>query len=274
MIIPRILFLGGNGHCAARLDPARAVMTGEAPFELWDTAYPGFEGRPRSTSLPEFLDSVRDRLEEATEATHGSILIYATGIGALLALCLRARGEIVGRRLLFQAPVLWGLERRLMPRLMRLRPVQAAAHRVFATRPFRKWFERRHLPANMDPALVSAFHEGYARCAALPDLFRWMNPSLLRRLEVDLVARRGALDEIAVWWGDRDRVVTPTELRLTEGALGRRWPLRVFRGWGHYPMLEDPRGWVEALAAVAQPPPTGGRNTSSSPSSRAASNGA
>src|SRR5262245_28701084 len=113
--LARVLFLGGNGHCAARLHPARAALReraeemGAPPFELRDTAYPGFEGRLRASSLREFLDVVRDRLLEATEGSQGATLVYGTGIGALLALCLRARGELRDRRLLFQAPVLWGL---------------------------------------------------------------------------------------------------------------------------------------------------------------------
>ena len=253
----RVLFLGGNGHCAARLEPARAALrqgaeeTGTTPFELLDTAYPGFEGRPRAAGLPEFLDSTGDQLREASEAGRGPLLVYATGIGALVALCLRARGDLLGLRLLFQAPVLWGLEKRLMPWLMRLAPLRAALPRLFASRPFRAWFRRRYLPSSLDPDLVQAFQEGYAHCAALPDLFRWLNPALLRRLEGDLAARHEALEGIGVWWGDRDPVVSPEELRLTERALGLRWPLRLFPGWGHYPMLEDPRAWVAALAAEA-----------------------
>jgi pimeloyl-ACP methyl ester carboxylesterase len=130
----------------------------------------------------------------------------------------------------------------------------------------------------MDPLLVRAFHGGYAACAALPDLFQWLSPALLRRLEASLAARRDAIEGIGVWWGGRDRVVTPEELRLTERALGVSWPLRLFEAWGHYPMLEDPRGWVAALVSFLQapwePPLTGGMKTTSSPSFSRVSKGA
>jgi hypothetical protein len=44
-------------------------------------------------------------------------------------------------------------------------------------------------------------------------------------------------------------VVTPEELRVTEGVLGVRWPLRVFAEWGHYPMLQRPAEWVGEIAS-------------------------
>jgi hypothetical protein len=83
------------------------------------------------------------------------------------------------------------------------------------------------------------------------DLFRWCGPSWLRELE-SLVARApDTLVNVEVWWGARDRVVDPTELRWTERAIGVRWPERMFASWGHYPMIDDPEGWVDAVAATA-----------------------
>lgn len=275
-----LLFLGGNGHCAARLEPARRALAdrarriGEHSFHLLDTAYPGFEGRPRAPHLQAFLDSVEEQLLRGARAYPGASLIYATGIGGLLGLCLRARGGTLDLPLLLQAPVLWGLERRWMPTLMRLRHARRAASRLFVSRAFTAWFRWRHLPSGLDPAATAEFFAGYACCGALADLFDWLRPSLLRDLEARFSTRPQALSNVSVWWGGRDRVVTTAELRLTEATLRTRWPLRVFDAWGHYPMLEDPVGWVEALAALLQPPLTGGRNTSSSPSFSGVSKGA
>ena len=88
----RLIYLGGNGHCAARLAPARAALTalGE-PFELIDVPYPGFEGRPRAADFEAFLAGVSGGIAGA-----GGAILYGTGIGGLLALCLRARGEWQG----------------------------------------------------------------------------------------------------------------------------------------------------------------------------------
>jgi pimeloyl-ACP methyl ester carboxylesterase len=241
---PRVLFLGGNGHCAARLAAAReAAGLGLA---LDEVAYPGFEGRPRARDLEGFLHAIA-----AADGGPPSV-VYATGIGGLIALCLRARGAWAGVRLLLQAPVLWGLEHRLMPRVMRVAPMRRLAGALFATSFFRAAFVRRYFQRRLSLAERAAFFDGYARCAALPDLFTWITPSLLRALEADFAARPAALEGIDVWWGARDRVVTLAELQATETALGVTWPVRVFPHWGHYPMIDAPEDWAAALAAYVQ----------------------
>lgn len=261
--MPRVVFLGGNGHAGARLDPARRALAGLAgtrgapPFTLRDVPYPGFEGRPRAESLDAFLDGVAESVRAETGAHDedggaGRALVYATGIGGLLALCLRARGALAGVPLLLQAPVLWGLERRLMPRVLRMGPAQAALRRAFASPLFQARFARKHFRRPLDGETRAGFFEGYARCAALPDFFAWLTPALLRRLEADFAARPGALRHVAVWWGERDTVVPARELAWTEAALGVPWPVRRVAGWGHYPMIDDPPGWVRALADVVE----------------------
>jgi len=235
--------MGGNGHCSARLALARPALAA-VEMELVDVAYPGFEGRPRAEDLDGFLGAVS---AQATAAARNDGLVYATGIGGLIALCLRARSELLDSPLLLQAPVLWGLQRRLMPRLMRHAPVRAAATRLFASPAFQRRFVRRYFTRPPSREMRDAFFEGYAGCAAFADLFEWFGPSLLRHLEADLAGRPEAARRLSVWWGGRDRVVTPDELRWTEAALGTTWPLRLFPEWGHYPMIDDPEGWARAL---------------------------
>src|SRR4051812_33830804 len=93
----RVLFFGGNGHTTERLAPARAAiaeLTADGritPFDLIDVAYPGFEDRPRVADLEAFLTEVDRFLASVVTDTDGQTLFYATGIGGLLALCLRAR---------------------------------------------------------------------------------------------------------------------------------------------------------------------------------------
>jgi len=245
----RIAFLGGNGHCAARLAAAHGRLPPE--IELLDTPYPGFEGRPRARNFEEFLDAVGAHLLEASP-----VRIYAMGIGGLLALCLRARGDLLEVPLLFQAPILWGLERRLMPKVMRLGLARFALTRLFASVSFQRHFVSKYFAHSPAPDIVRGFFDGYARCAAAPDLFAWLNPALLRSLERDLAARPEALDGIEIWWGGRDRVVALQELAWTREALalGERWPVRVFPEWGHYPMIDDPAGWAEELVRVVAAP--------------------
>ena len=54
-----VVFLGGNGHCAARLASARAALVREG-VPLSEARYPGFEGRPRAGDLDTFLQAVSD----------------------------------------------------------------------------------------------------------------------------------------------------------------------------------------------------------------------
>jgi pimeloyl-ACP methyl ester carboxylesterase len=244
-----VVFLGGNGHCGARLSLAREAL-GRSDVALVDVRYPGFEGRPRVGDLETFLSYASE--EVAAAAVAGRSILYGTGIGGLIALCLRARGELADIPLVLQAPVLWGLERRLMPFVMRLPAAQAAVGRVFASRAFQGRFVRHHFMRTPSREMQAAFFEGYAQCAALPDLFAWFTPRLLRDLEGrlrDNAERRGS---ITVWWGGQDRVVTPRELACTEGALGVTWPLRVFPDWGHYPMIDDPVAWARECARGAR----------------------
>jgi hypothetical protein len=244
-----LLFVGGNGHCAARLQPARDtlhVMEGGAPFLLADALLPGFEGRPPAASLDALLAAVAAEVSGRTAPPRA---VYASGIGALLVLAARARAAAPPVPLLMQAPVLWGLATRWMPRAMRLAPVRALAGRLFASAPFQRRFWRRQVALPWDDPLRAAFFEGYARCAAFALLFDWITPAWLRGLEADLRARPEALDGVRVLWGGRDPVVGVDELSLTEAVLHVRWPLRVVPEWGHYPLLDRPREWVDVVAA-------------------------
>ena len=241
-----MVFLGGNGHCGGRLSLAREALGGD-DVALVDVRYPGFEGRPRAPDLETFLGCAAEEIAAAAGA--GRSILYATGIGGLIALCLRARGQRAETSVILQAPVLWGLDRRLMPRLMRLRLARVTASRLFATPLFQRRFVRRHFMRRPSAETQAAFFEGYARCAAFADLFAWFTPRLLRDLEGRLTARPDALRRVSMWWGGRDRVVTAEELRWTPAALGAPWPLRVFPDWGHYPMIDDPEGWTRALRA-------------------------
>lgn len=246
MMAALVLYLGGNGHTSARLEEARAALAARpgAP-ELVDVAYPGFEGRPRAGTLEEFLDGVAAGCQGAADGRPVAAA-YATGIGALIALGLRARGALECP-LIFQGPVLWGLEHRTFPRVMRWRLARHVLRQVFALPRFQQRLGRTLFQRPLEPEFRARFFEGYARCAAFGDLFAWYTPAALRGLERRLAARPGAADRITVWLGGRDRVVGASEVDWTEAALGVRWPRVVFPEWGHYPLIDVPEEWAQAL---------------------------
>ena len=240
---PELLFLGGNGHAAARLLPARRVLDARGePFVLHELRYASV------ASFDELLDDLVRQIDERDPAAP----LYATGIGALVALALRARGELRGRRLVLQGAVLWGLEQRWFPRLMRIAPAPHLLGLALRTRPVQARFVAKHFRRRPAPELLRGFFQGYRDGASFAAWFRWLTPALLRRLERELPETAGALDDLEVWWGDEDSVVTVDELRVTERALGVTLPLRTFPGWGHYPMIDDPERWVREVSRVVE----------------------
>ena len=239
-----VLFFGGNGHAAVRLEAAREVLQ-ERPgaAELVEVRYPGFEGRPASATFAEFLDELSRDCRAREGDTVGA---YATGIGALIALALRARGEL-DVPLIFQGPVLWGLEDRLFPKTMRIH----AARKLLAWSLSRPWFQNRliHRLFLKSPGadFRTRFFEVYRDCRAFGKLFTWFSPQLLRSLEMQFSQRPDLLDRITVWIGGKDRVVGPAEVSATERALRVHWPSAEFPTWGHYPMIDEPKEWADAL---------------------------
>jgi hypothetical protein len=173
-------------------------------------------------------------------------VIYSTGIGGLLALCVRARGHWTDVPLILQAPVLWGLEHRLMPRVMRL-GLARFFDRITASRIWQNRFARTRFQRPLSPEVRATFFQGFAECTCGADFFYWLTPTLLRTLEKQLAARPALLDGVSMWWGGCDRVVGVEELRTTELALGKSFPLRMFDAWGHYPMIDAPDDWVQEL---------------------------
>lgn len=234
-----VAFLGGNGHCAMRLARARDALArheGGPPFALRDIPYPGFEGRPRAPSLAAFCDAI-------VAGTDDAALVYATGIGGLLALLLRAEGRLGAAPLVLQAPVGSGLATRRLPRAMRLGPVRALVRFALRRRLVQARFVRRHFRSPLDSAARAAFFDGYRRCTAFGDLFAWIDAACLDRIRTGFVTRPGTRDGIVVWSGAQDAILGPGEL---DGLAGP-WPVRVFSDWGHYPMLDEPEAWVREV---------------------------
>lgn len=245
-----VFFMGGNGHSQARLDRARAVLAETHQIALYNVEYPGFEDRACAGSFDEFVARIAEQIGARPQAW-----IYATGIGGLVALCLRSR-ELAQQPMILQAPVLWGLEHRWMPKIARLGPIRRRLPRLFALPSYQHRFVKKQFQRELTGEEHHAFFDGYARCAAFGQLFGWLDSPLLRQLEGRFQLDVAGLDRIVAWWGGRDRVVGPSELEHTARALGVSWPMIQFDAWGHYPMIEEPEAWADAIAAqLAKPVP-------------------
>jgi pimeloyl-ACP methyl ester carboxylesterase len=246
-----ILHLGGNGHASVRLEPARRALGRVWPdVELVDVPYPGFEGRPGVASWEGFLDDLARSIRSLEVQP---LAAYASGVGALVALGLRARGELEGVPLIFQGAVLWGLEERWFPWLMRFRPARGWLQAAFAIPRFQRRFARKQFQVEHDPAMLARFFEGYAACSAFGDFFDWLAPGYLRTLEQAFAARPDRFQGVTVWLGGRDHVVGLAEVEATRRAIAVDWPVVTFPTWGHYPALDVPEEWADALRRALAP---------------------
>ncbi|MEO0652292.1 MAG: alpha/beta hydrolase [Planctomycetota bacterium] len=245
MATPRVALLPGNGWADVRAEPARAALAAAGdPFALEVCSYPA------AATFEELLTALDARLGACDPA-----VVHATGIGGLVALALRARGHLRGRRLVLQGAVLWGLEQRRFPRLMRLPGMPRLLVAMLRTAPIRRRFARKHFLANHDAAFLERFFAGYADAGEFARWFAWLTPSLLRQLERELTLE--AMANLSAWWGELDHVVGLDELRQTERALGVTIPVQRFPDWGHYPMLDAPASWVKEVARDLEVPAAG-----------------
>ncbi len=238
--VPTVVFLPGNGHVEERLAPAReaiAAGSSEDSFHL------------RSVHYDTGLGSFEELLQSVAAEIQGADLVYGTGIGGLVALALRARG-VTQVPIILQGPVLWGLETRRFPKLMRLPGMPKLLVFMLKRPSVRRRFERKHFEKPLREGLGAPFFGGYGDSRAFAKWFRWLTPALLRQLEPKLRGRADLIDGCRVWWGDRDHVVDLRELRLTERRLSLTFPLRRFPDWGHYPMIDQPTEWVSEVKRV------------------------
>jgi pimeloyl-ACP methyl ester carboxylesterase len=238
-----ILHFGGNGHSEVRLRRAREAMSHlDDRFELVDVPYPGFENRARSANLNQFLADL-----EQFVAQQPHVCVIASGIGALIALSLRAQGGLLGSPMIFQGPVLWGLEHRWMPRVMRWQFPRFLLKKLFTLERFQDRFVGKQFQRVVEPEFADSFFQGYADCTAFGDLFDWFTPQWLRQLELAFQANPDALNHITVWICGADKVVGRFEIEMTSQRLPISWPIVEFPTWGHYPAIDAPEEWAKAL---------------------------
>lgn len=239
------LVLGDMGHALCRLSRARATCR-PLGFDIKEVHYPGFEGRPRAVSLDAFFEAVEMQVD-IYRLSHARPLIYATGLGSLVLLGLRARGKVQDLPAVIQGavPWLWARER-----TQGSAAVGEEARLSLSEPEARERFIQEHIHSPMDRSEREAFFAGYATCTAFPDVYEWFESGWLASLEGTLAGRPPAINDIQVWLCGEDGHTDEAEHDATMRALGAAWPTERVETWGHFPYLDAPGPWTSALEAL------------------------
>jgi pimeloyl-ACP methyl ester carboxylesterase len=246
VIHAHVVFLPGIGHRPVRLAAARAVLRARGiPVHIIEMDY------PHADTFDELVDQLSERLLVWSLREPG-VPVYATGVGALVALALRARGSLVGHKIVIQGGALWGLGRRTFPRVVRVAPVARLVASTFRNPRFRERYAEKNFQRLHSPEFVNDFFEGYGDGRRVAKWLRWLRPSLLRKLEKEFAAHPDALEDVEIWWGEKDKITGLDELSRMERAVGQQFPLHVFEDWGHYPMIDAPEAWVTELTNIVE----------------------
>ena len=173
--------------------------------------------------------------------------LVAHSLGGTLAARFAAENRGCLRRLLVCAAPSVGPYR--MP--LRLRTVAVR----FALRPSEQNMRRFQRLALLDPDRVRGRDPGWfdaftaytlsrAKGAAAKRTMRWLVGTCTKRVQDERLRRIDV--PTALLWGREDRM---TSVRLAEGVRARLgWPLQVIDGAAHVPHLEEPDGFLDALA--------------------------
>lgn len=245
MSLLTIVAVHGNGGGGSRFARTAGVMP--AGTALHAVTLPGFAQVPKDPALrtlSDYADRLGELVAEATGPTGTPPVVLGHGIGGSIALDLASRRpELVGG-LILHAPVGAHLDTRLFPRLMAARPARAAVQRLIAARPLRPLWRRTFFPHGAPSADLNRFFEGYRDCAAFGDMFELITPEWFEALppvtEVPAV----------LLWGAQDRVLRSGQADAIRGKVPGA-EVVVHDGWDHFPMIEQPEEYADAIVAIA-----------------------
>lgn len=231
-----LMLLHGNGGGGFRFDLCRPYFP---PWlQVSTPTLAGFAGRPLPSQighLSDFALSVEAELAQLPRPR----AVFGTGIGGSFALeLLRQRPHLIDRVILHE-PVGAHLDRRRFPWLMRLPGVTRAARRLLGSPVFRPLWRRLFFRQPLSDATVTAFFEGYRHCQAFGLMFDRIDVAWWDSLPI--LETPGTL-----LWGRQTSLLTLDQSQ----AFLQRLPqcrLHVEKDWSHFPMLEQPRSFVEVL---------------------------
>lgn len=241
-----VLAVHGNGGGGERFARSAAVMP--AGTRIVAPTLPGFSDRPRDPALRtlgDYADRLADEVRAVTLDDGVPPVLLGHGIGGSIALDLVSRHPELVRGLVLHAPVGAHLDSRLFPRLMTTRPARALVRRAISSRLLRPIWQRLFFPYGAPQPVLDEFFDAYRTCAAFGDMF-----DLITATWFDgLTPVRDV--PVVVLWGADDRVLR----RGQADAVGEKVPgadVVVRDGWDHFPMIEQPEEYADAIATIAR----------------------
>lgn len=231
----------GNGGGASRFAAMAAVAGSHVRFQA--VTLPGFSTSPRDRSLTTVSDYA-DRLADLFEPSERPPVVLGHGIGGSFALDLAARRPEVMSGLILHAPVGANLDTRLFPRIMSTPAVRALAKRLIAARLPRPLWRRVFFPHGAPRHVLDTFFDEYRTCEAFGQMFDIISPAWFRQLP----PVQGV--PTAVVWGEHDRVLRSGQADVIHTKVPEAEVI-VQPGWDHFPMIEQPEEYTDAIIALA-----------------------
>ncbi len=234
---------GGGGFRWERLPLPLAEGLGpnDERVELHGLTLPGFQG----TTLPSgtiSMSTFTDAIVAEAEACSRPRVLLGHGIGGALALDAVAHHPDLVDGLILHAPVGANLDERWFPKVMST-PVVRRFAKAAVSSPITQALAGPRLFHDAPPAYGRRFLAEYARAEGFEVMFDLLTAEWFDALPETSVPT-------TILWGDRDRVLQPSQADDLAGRLTHS-NRRIVEGWGHYPMIEQPRSYAEVVSEIA-----------------------
>jgi pimeloyl-ACP methyl ester carboxylesterase len=238
--IASVVAVHGNGGGAFRFARMAPHVPPEVRFEA--VTLPGFARVPRDPSLRTLADYAR-RLRLAVLRLPRPRVMLGHGIGGSLALAYGQDFADDLGGLILHAPVGADLDTRTFPRLMKLPGMTRLGQMVFASPLARPLLRRALFSEDVPRAYLDRFFGEYRHCQAFGQMFELITAEWfagLRPIDVPAV----------LLWGTEERVLRVEQAEAFRRLLPQSRIERV-EGWDHFPMVEQPRAYAEAVSRLA-----------------------
>jgi pimeloyl-ACP methyl ester carboxylesterase len=239
--IVTLVAVHGNGGGAHRFSRVAPLMPSDV--SLVAVTLPGFAAVPADRSLRSLADFANHLATLIVEQPRPRIVL-GHGIGGSIALDLLQRHADLLDGVILHAPVGTRLDRRIFPRVMAIPGARTLGRYVFASRILRPCFRRLLFSRAVPPDFLDRFFEEYRQCSVFSQMFDLITPAWFRGL-------RPAELPAALLWGEAERLLAVDQVADYQALLPHATIRRV-PGWGHFPMIEQPREYAAEIAALAR----------------------